>query len=221
MLLCAGTTSCPLVPLLTTWLLYPIRAYANLRPRTSFMPQSLELSLNHSFSFHINPSQMWWEQCLGHRNGLLSAKPFLMLLAKTSRSFRYGENTIISPCFHIYFVLTVIAVISILFSPTLLESARGQRQCLIVHHCLAWWSVQKTPTDGGWTECLLSPLFCHFHSLLFSDGPGLISVWHFRDNLAWFLFLNVNLPFTHSLFIQTLKTVSLISHFPVSCFLPN
>lgn len=49
--------------------------------------------------------------------------------------------------FHLVFIfiLTWIRVIDILAFPTLLESARGHRECLItyltVHHCLAWWSV--------------------------------------------------------------------------------
>lgn len=49
--------------------------------------------------------------------------------------------------FHLVFIfiLTWIRGIEILVFPTLLESARGQRECLItyliVHHCLARWSV--------------------------------------------------------------------------------
>lgn len=43
------------------------------------------------------------------------------------------------------FILTWIRVIDILVSPTLLESAREQTErlitYLIVHHCLARWSV--------------------------------------------------------------------------------
>lgn len=45
----------------------------------------------------------------------------------------------------IFVLFSWITVIDILVSPILLESARGQRACLItyliVHLCLAWWSA--------------------------------------------------------------------------------
>lgn len=157
---------------------------------------------------------MWYKRC---REGVLSAKPLLMLSATTSCSFLDGESTMISPCFHMYFVLPWITVICILVSPTLLDSASGQRQCLMVHHCLAWWSVEQTPTHVGWLVCPSSHFLCHSHSLLFSNGPGLSRIWYFRDNLAWFLFLNGNLPFTHFLFIPTLKNGQF--YIPLSSFL--
>lgn len=58
----------------------------------------------------------------GTQGWLLSAKPFLMLLVKANGSFLYGENTMILPCFLIYFLLPWITVIDILVSPTLLGS---------------------------------------------------------------------------------------------------
>lgn len=88
-----------------------------------------------------------------------------MLLAKTDRSSLHGENTIISPCFHIYFLLTWITVIDILVSLTLLERSRAERVSDYLPHCpsLSSMVVCGKDTEQAWGDGVpLQPLFLSF-----------------------------------------------------------
>lgn len=148
------------------------------------------------FSFRINLSHLWWEQCLEPRAGLLLGKSFLSLSAKISHSVLYGADTIILPCFHIYFVLIWIRVTDTAVCPTLLGSARGQRESDYLPRCPSLSSNgDLCKTDVGWNTSLttfpvISIFSCSSHVV-----PDWLEFGTFQPILHEHFFLMWTAPF--------------------------
>lgn len=180
---------------------------ADLGSSTAFMPLSFALSLPPAFPFHIHLSHMWWEQCLERRDGLLLGESFLILLAKTIHSLW---------CDYHYFPLFFCVFCSHLDQWPMLFPLL-YRQCPITYFSVCQCLVWRPVSNRYGMECLSSHFCCHFHLLLsFSNGLWLMRIWYLR---AWSLLLDMNLPFIHPFFIQTLQIVHFLSHSPMSCFL--